>query len=194
SIRFDNAVQANVRIVNPFLAGLPQTFAQVSDVGVSDSDGAYDGDPSYTRIPQFFLSISDAGDCSGLDSFSVPASNFGADITGGQYQNKITLPQAANTTPGSTQTIGVTVLDGASNLGNFTAQLTYDPANTDTTGNTPNTNGLPVLNSGSVSADNANSIVRTLSFSNVNVTDNVYGIKENLPSGRQFWGVWIANS
>jgi hypothetical protein len=191
---FDNAVQANVRIVNPFLAGLPQTLAQVSDVGVSDSDGAYDGDPSYTRIPQFFLSISDAGDCSGLTSFTVPASNFSGSIANGQYQNKVALPQAANTAPGSTQTIGVSVLDGLGNFGNYSAQLTYDPANTVTNGGTPNSAGLPVLHSGAVGADNGNSIIRTLSFSNVNVTDNVYGIKENLPSGRQFWGVWIANS
>jgi hypothetical protein len=48
---------------------------------------------------------------------------------------------------------------------------------------------------GSFSADTNNSIIRTLSFSGISVTDNLYGQQgENLPPGQQFWGVWLANS
>jgi hypothetical protein len=45
-----------------------------------------------------------------------------------------------------------------------------------------------------VTADSANSIIRTLSFQGIDVTDNLYGQRESLPAGKQFWGVWIANS
>lgn len=195
AILFDNTVSASVKITNPYLAGLPQTFARSADAYTKATDGAFDGDPSYTRIPQFFLSIADAGECSSLASFSVPASNFNGNITGGSYQNKVTLPQAANITPGSTQTIGVTVLDTLGNIGNYSNALVYDPANTDTTGTQTNTLGLPVLaQGGSIAANNANSIIRTLTFNGISVTDNVYGQKEGLTAGKQFWGVWIANS
>jgi hypothetical protein len=47
---------------------------------------------------------------------------------------------------------------------------------------------------GSVTADDAKSIIRTLSFSGIDVTDNLYGKREDLPDGKQFWGVWIANA
>lgn len=192
AVVFDNTVQAKVTISNPYLSTLPQTFASVAD---NSTTSASDGDPSYTRIPQFFLRISDAGDCSGLASFTVPASNFSGSITNGQYQNKVTLPQAANTTPGSLQTIGVSVLDGLSNFGNYSTGIIYDPANTDTTGTQTNTLGLPVVHAGSVTANNAANVIQTLTFSaNLNVTDNVYGPRESLPATRQFWGVWIANA
>ena len=76
-VTFDGKVQATIRITNPYLAGLPQVYSiGVADNSTTPSDGAYDGDPNYTRIPQFFLGIYDAGDCSGLGNFTVPASHI----------------------------------------------------------------------------------------------------------------------
>ncbi|HEX9373071.1 MAG TPA: hypothetical protein VF897_18810 [Roseiflexaceae bacterium] len=192
SIIVDRNVQANVEALNPFMAGLPQTYSRgVTDVYTKSTDGAYDGDPGYTRIPQYFLRVVDAGDCSGLKTVSVPASNVTANITGGRYENKITLPQGALQNPGPV-TIGISLLDGLNNPGSFSRDLVYDPANTDTTGSNPNTDGLPVLGSGGkVEADTGNSIIRTLSFSGIKVTDNLYRPNN---ANSQFWGVWIANS
>jgi hypothetical protein len=51
-----------------------------------------------------------------------------------------------------------------------------------------------VVHAGDATADNAASIIQTLTFSNLNVTDNVYGPKEGLSSTREFWGLWIANT
>jgi hypothetical protein len=52
-----------------------------------------------------------------------------------------------------------------------------------------------VYNAGTVTADNnTQNVIRTLTFSGVDVDDTTYGQYEGLPAGRQFWGVWIANS
>jgi hypothetical protein len=75
--------------------------------------------------------------------------------------------------------------------------LIYDPAS-DPAGAASNTDGLPVLRSGgSVTADDANSIIRSLVFRGIRVNDNLYGQQPNLPqlpAGRQFWGMLIANT
>jgi len=196
AIVFDNAIQATVEVLNPHLATLPQTFASVADL---PDQSASDGDPGYTRNKDAFLRITDAGDCSGLVDFTVVGSNppkSNPVFTNGVYQGKITLPQVNNIAPGTTIPINVVVIDGAGNLEpSFPLSIIYDPQNTSTDPATPNTDGLPKLNSNTPpTVDTGNSIIRTLTFSNVNVTDNVYGPKEGLSSTRQFWGVWIANA
>ncbi len=58
-------------------------------------------------------------------------------------------------------------------------------------------NTLALPGGSAVTADNANSIIRSLSFKNISVDDNLYGQQANLrqlASGKQFWGVWIANT
>jgi len=195
SLQFDKEAQANVVVENPFLAGLPKaTGAQTSDPYTSATDGAYDGDPGYTRMPQFFLSITNNNDCSGLASFIVPASSTSDVISNGSYEKRVTLPQGSFPNPGTKMRVDVVVSDRLGNITNYPNDIIYDPANTNQNG-TPNTDGLPVLaNGGSVAADNVNSIIRKLTFQNISVNDTVYGQFENLPAGRQFWGAWIANS
>jgi hypothetical protein len=94
--------------------------------------------------------------------------------------------------------ISVEVADALGNTNKYTNTLIYDPANTDITGSQTNTLGLPVLDTGgSVIADDANRIIRSLSFQGISVTDNLYGRQANLPQlpiGKQFWGVWLANT
>jgi hypothetical protein len=88
----------------------------------------------------------------------------------------------------------VVTTDKLGNISIVPKEIIYDPANTAQSG-TPNTAGLPVLNSNTApSVNSANSIIRTLTFQNVDVDDTTYGKFENLPAGSQFWGVWIANS
>src|SRR5207249_1978887 len=142
----------------------------------------------YTRVRQFFLDIHGGTDCAGLSSFSVVGGDSGT-ITNNNYQNRLALPGSAEK---GQKLIGVVVVDGLSNIATPSFTLTYDPANTDTSGLITNTNtlGLPVLGAGGAFADSstANSIIRSLSFTGITVTDNLYGRQgENLPPGKQFW-------
>jgi hypothetical protein len=193
---FDIGVQASVNILNRHLTGLPTVYGlNVQDVYTGPGgNGASDGDPNYTRERSFFLGINGNADCSGLSTFNVTGSDNGP-ITNNIYANTPALPGGIAFGP---HDINVEVKD---KLGNTTTEqktLIYDPANTDATGTQTNTLGLPVLGSGgSVTADNANSIIQSLSFQGISVTDNLYGQQPNLPqlaAGKQFWGVWIANT
>jgi hypothetical protein len=193
---FDIGVQADVNILNPHLAGLP-TFYGLSERDVytgPGGNGASDGDSNYTRERSFFLGISGFTDCSGLSTFNVTGSDSGT-ITNNNRNLAPALPGASS--PG-THDISAEVKDALGNTKSWQKTLIYDPANTDTTGNLTDTNGLPVLGSGgSVTADSANSIIRSLSFQGINVTDNLYGQQASLPqlpAGQQFWGVWMANA
>ena len=151
-----------------------------------------DGDPSYTSVAQFFLSINGQTDCSGLKEFAVTGGGNPVPITGNAYNRAFALPGAA--TPGD-KPVKVHVFDQIGNSDLYSRTLTYDPANTDTTGTLTDTKGLPVFDpSGSFTGGSVNSIIRDLQFQAISVTDNLYGIKEQLPAGRQFWGVWIANT
>jgi hypothetical protein len=176
SIKIDpSKVDASVNAVNPYMSGLPGTYTQSSIAAVTDDGRARDGDPRYTRIQGFFLKIDDAGDCTGLASFQIQ--NGGADtIPDGGIAAVKALPQGTS----SQRTFNIEVTDKIGNhnaFGPFT--LYYDPTR-------------PVLNGGSVTGDNnTNTIIRKLTFSNVNVTDNEYG--QNGESA-DFWGIWVANA
>jgi hypothetical protein len=195
---FDIGVQANVNILNRHLAGLPPFYG----LGVQDvytglgGNGASDGDPNYTRESSFFLGVSGFSDCSGLTTFNVTGSDSGS-IANNSYANTPALPGGI---PSGPHDITVEVKDALGNADTWQKTLIYDPANTDITGIITNANtlGRPVLDpGGSVTADNANSIVRSLTFQGISVDDNLYGKQANLPqlpAGQRFWGVWIANT
>jgi hypothetical protein len=191
--QFDNAVQATVDVINPHLAGLPATFLSIAD---NSTTSASEGNPGYTREPYAFLRIADAGDCSGLSSFSVSTGNPSPPpaFTNGNYTGTVPLPQTNIHDGGGTAAISVAINDTLANLNNFAREIIYDPADTNSSTTVTNTEGLPVVNSGTATADNAANVIQTLTFSNLNVTDNVYGPKEGLSSTREFWGLWIANT
>jgi len=192
---FDIGVQARVDILNPHLPNLPTSFGlSLGDVYVpGGGSNVSDGDPNYTRESSFFLGINGQNDCSGLSTFNVTGSASGA-ITNNSYNHAVALP--GSSTP-SAREVSVKVQDTLTNEINPTKTLIYDPAS-DPTGVVSNTDGLPRLGTGgSVAADSANSIIRSLSFQGISVTDNLYGRQLNLPTlpaGRQFWGVWMANT
>ena len=196
TVLYDAAAQATVRVTNPFLNGLPKTFTpKVADTYTKPTDGAYNGDERYTRIPQYFVGIYNNGDCSGLASFSIPVSNVNGPIINGSYENKLSLAQGSIPAPGAQTNVTVVVGDSVPNLTNYSNALIYDPADTNPSATVTNTLGLPVLNNGgSFSVENVNSIIRELTFSGIDVDDTTYGKFENLTAGKQFWGVWIANS
>jgi hypothetical protein len=195
SLIFDTGVQADVSVLNPHLAGLPASFAlSIRDVA-SGTNGASDGDPKYTRERSFYLGISGQADCSNLDTFHIAGSDSDPtprSIASNNYSGPAALPQGS--APGD-RAISVDVTDKLGNKKTVDYTLTYDPVNTDTTGTQTNTLGLPVLGAGgNATVDSAANIIRSFSFTNISVTDNLYGQRENLPNGRQFWGVWMANA
>jgi hypothetical protein len=193
---FDIGVQAAVNILNPHLADLPPSFGlSLQDVYVPDgASNVSDGDPYYTRESMFYLGISGQNDCSNLSTFNITGSTTGP-ITSNSYSHAVALP--GSSTPGS-RPVSVLVADALGNTKPYSQTLIYDPADTDPSPTVSDTLGLPVLaTGGSVTADSANSIIRTLSFKGIDVTDNLYGQQLNLPTlpaGKQFWGVWMANT
>ena len=170
SITFDNGVQVVVRAVNPYRHDVIPP--------ANPTPGASDGDPTYTRDPRFFLGIYDSGDCAGLKSFTV-ANGAPTDIPVGGYQEFRDFPD--NNNPGR-HAFNIVVTDRLSNTVTFPVELVYDP-------------DPPLLaNGGALSGDdNTTSVIRTLSFSNISVNDNLYDDGQP-PNDNDFWGVWVANS
>jgi hypothetical protein len=181
-------VDAVVQARNP-QAGLSPSYTPFAgDAGTAT--GASGGDPAWTRTPTFLLNIGPNDDCSGLKSYAV--GSITGNITNNSVSTEIALPTSTAPTPGP-QTFDVNVSDNLGNLKAFPQTINFDPLDNPTTP-AADESGRPVYVSGTLSNDNSSadarkSIFRTLSFSNVNVTDNLY--RANAP-GSQFWGVWVA--
>jgi hypothetical protein len=181
---FDTGVQALALALNPNLAFLPGPATSTS--AETGSPGGSDGDPRYTRDPRFYLSLNGVADCSGLKEFTVAGVTPSAVAVGasGIYNGSFALPGGSAS---GERTIEVQASDQLGNARNWSFSMIYDP---------PAGDGLPVLKSGGkLEADDANSVIRTLTFQDISVDDNLYGQSgENLSAGKQFWGVAIANT
>jgi hypothetical protein len=172
-IQVDSTVDASVRITNPHLNGQAVT---------GGAPGAQDGDPRYTRDLEFYLGINDAGECTGLQNYSVQGGTNGA-IPEGGFADSVTLP--GGSTPAQ-RDVNVTITDKIGNSQNFQESLIFD-SDVPTLVNSAN----PAV-TGPVSTTN---IIVSLTFENIRVNDDTYGtFGENLDQGERFWGVWIANS
>jgi len=197
TIKVDSHIDASTLAANPHMLGLPPSYNQIglNDAYVNGVGGASNGAPNYTRDRLFFLGVNDAGDCTGLTSFSVLGS-LSAPISTNGYASAIALP--GDSSPVA-HTITIIISDTIGNQQPYTSALIYDPADTDPLDTVTNTLGLPVLDMSKnpvvTGPASATSIIVTLNFSNISVTDNLYGKQgENLPDGKQFWGIWVANS
>lgn len=174
----DNAVTATVNATNPYLLGNPQQ---------PQADGkAQTGDPTYSRTRQAYLSIIDSGDCKGLQEFSLP-NNAAQTITNNAYTGLVALP--GNETQGE-KSFQVAVKDKLNNSALFPSAGASFVVTYDTDAPTLDTSPKPTI----TSPVTATTALVTLNFDNIAVRDNVYGARENLPAGKQFWGVWLANS
>jgi hypothetical protein len=185
-------VDAAVQAINPYISGLSTTFTPFAgDAGTAT--GASGGDPAWTRSLTFYLSIQPDGDCTGLKSYTV-GGGTSTTLTNQTFNGTLPFPIPVSTAPGL-KTFDVNITDTIGNLKAFTRSLTYDPLQ-DPTQTIPNELGRPIVVAATLANDNATSgatktIIRTLSFSGVNVTDNLYPA-QNGP-GTQFWGLWVAN-
>jgi hypothetical protein len=194
-IKVDSSVDASVNAVNPNMAGLPTIYSQRITPADNYQGGAKDGDPGYTRVRKFFLGVTDAADCAGLKEFAAMATGEPVTTIAPEgYAGAPALPGSA--TPGS-RSVTVLVTDTLGTGQSYTTPLIYDPADTDPSEAVSNTLGLPVLNMNqnpSVTAPaTTDNIFVTLSFSNIQVSDNLYGDGPG-PGTNDFWGVWVANS
>ncbi len=178
SIIFDTAVTASISLINPYTHDRPSVFtplaAQLGDF--STDGGASDGDPGYTREQQIYIGIQGVNECGGLKTFAIgrTSTSFGLPntITNNAFSNVQPVP---GTFPVGSNEVWIQVTDGVGNVQTYGTTIIYDP-------------NAPSFNSGSFMATSNPdaSIMATLSFSNMSVTDAY--------PGRHFWGLWLANS
>ena len=185
SILYDAAVQAKVSARNPHRDGKLSTYSQ----------GASSGAPTNTRENFYDATIANLGDCSGLKEYgfnSDPAVAWPAGESEVVQRNTINPDYP----PGVRSPLNAYVVDKNDNRMMQGAVAVYDPRTfvTGTGGITTTNSGAPVVTGGTFSVDSGNSVLRTLSFSDVNVNDAVYGTAASLPAGSRFWGVWVATS
>ncbi|KAB8141130.1 hypothetical protein F8S13_20200 [Chloroflexia bacterium SDU3-3] len=172
SITYDGAVQASATLANPHgSAGLAR-YVQ----------GAQGGDSAFTRESVINVQISDSGDCSALQSFSIGGrqESWPADAAAVARTALVDL-----TTLGQQQ-IPIQIRDSLQNTISQTMSFTYDPRS-------PNDSegaGAPQYRSGSLSIDGSNNIIQHLQFHNVDVLDTIY----QAATGKPFWGVWATVS
>lgn len=197
TIKVDTAATAQLYALNPNMKGLPTIFTPYIPGQTGGTlPAANDGAANYTRDRSFYFGIDDAAECAGLKKFSINGS-ISSDLVPGGFSSVVPLPGDAAV---GEKTFTISIADVLSNTATMPApgstyRMVYDPASTSPT--QPNTDGLPVLATGGAAAGDTNtlSIERKLTFSNISVNDNLYGqFGENLPAGRQFWGVLMANS
>jgi hypothetical protein len=174
----DNGVTAAVALTNPHLVRRSAQFSDLADL--NRDGGASDGDPAYTREPVAYVEIQGVNECSGINTLATARSTTrvapSRKVTKDFFANVLPFPGAFAL---GSNAVMVRVVDKVGNIKDYNQTLTYDV--------TP-----PVLDSnspGNVSATPGTdaTILTSLKFSNVNVTDNAY-------PGRGFWGVWVANS
>ncbi len=183
AIFLDPGVDVDVEARNPYLSINPTVY---SDGELQQSTlGARNGDPRYTRMPYFFLEITgQVGECSGLKSYTVSdgQKTETVAITGNVAKPvlfpSLDVPEVNN--------LAITVTDGSDHQRAFQQTIYYD--------NVPPTvitGTMEVVDVNDTPIDDVDDIVVTLRFTNVQITDNVYG-KHGEPY--PFWGLFLANS
>lgn len=182
SVIFDTSVTAAVVLSNPHMRNKSSQFSDLdgalADIG--QDSGASDGASSYTRDPLVYVGVSDQNECSNLTDLSLGRTTalMAPAITINENSFANVLPPPGTFQAGSNQVI-LRVNDSVGNTKNYTRTMIFDTQ-------------APVLDSdspGSFSASQSTdaSILVSLKFVDVNVTDNSY-------PGRAFWGIWVANS
>lgn len=181
SVIIDRKVTGSIRAVNPYIGNKLPVFTDTEEGRVFDlgtNGGASDGDPNYTRDPLFYLEVVGGNDCVGLKQVRYGASTttlgrpFG--IVDEIFANVLTLPNPTNLTNGP-RPIVVRLNDDLDNVIDYNTTLILDTVK-------------PVLADGAsmtITSDPTATILATLNFSGVTVTDAY-------PNG--YWGVWVANS
>lgn len=186
-IIFDAGITASVVAINPYSRSRAATFNPLSattdpgEAGLADfaSEGAYDGDPGYTRAPITYIEVRGNNECSGLKSFtqgrSTTTFSKSVTVTNNLFANVLGFPGAIDV--GANQML-LRVVDNVGNFTDYSQTITFDPTK-------------PILSGSAADSLTATSypsatIRARLSVKDVTVVDAY--------PGRGFWGVWVANS
>jgi hypothetical protein len=169
-------VDAAITVMNPKMFGvISSVFSPVSPAGDMMSEGASNGDPGYTRIPQMHLQIADTGDCSGISAYNLLSESgvlIQAGTITGTFASNLPLPSFQ---PGETL-FRIRVFDRAENSVTLPRRMVYDP---------PDPNGRPVMDlSQTILTTDTNTltILRSLIINTIVVTDNLYRRGESVPT------------
>lgn len=193
SITLDLGIQAAYRAINPYSSGKATRFTPLSgpaDAELASNYGADGGDPNHTRIPGFYLEIDGPNECSALQSFAVGTAvgNLGnpTGILNNKFANIVSFPNPGNAQPGPNPIV-VQIRDRLNNFVNLERTFIYDNVRPVLNAPPPN----PVSEGFSVVSQPEATLLASLTVSDaVSVTDTTY----RATSGRQYWGLWIANS
>lgn len=185
STTIDPGVDVALLATNPYMLRKSPIFTGPNGepvLGDKGTGGASDGDAAYTRDPLFYLELDGRADCSSITDVATGRSTTSIappdTVTDNFFANIIPFP---GTMTAGTNTVTVRVSDGAGNYQDYPQTFTYD-----TTAPQLNTSSPGTL---SVTSNSRATVMTQLQFQNIQVTDNAYN-----SSGRQFWGVWVANS
>lgn len=188
AIIFDSGISARALAINPYSRtreGVFTPLAGTADLtvtmGLADvgTEGAFDGDPAYTRVPAVYVEVRGNGDCSGLKNFSSgrTATSYGkaVTITNELFANVLGYPGVMSVGPNQ---MTLRVSDKAGNFTDYPQTVIYDPAK-------------PILSSRLADSLTATSNPSATILARLNVKG--VGVTDAYP-GRGFWGVWVANS
>jgi hypothetical protein len=190
AIRIDSKVDVEYSITSPYAADPAEllSLASLADAELNDFSGGR-GDPNYTRLPAFYLSLDSSEDCSGVESFTViqESSNISSTkaIADNRFADYVLFPDFIDAKDGLNR-FTVTMQDGAGNelAIPFSFVLdTSDPV-------------LDLTNPGTITVTDRSpqdTLLVDIDLSDINLTDaELPGVATS--SGKQFWGVWIAVS
>jgi hypothetical protein len=195
SILLDPGVDVSVDIRNPYLSSNPpSTGGGVQDLG---TEGASAGDPNYTRALFYYGQVLvGPGECSGVQAArfgqfdavtEMTYENHGGDFplvpaNDGDGQNNLNPPDGD-------YNVTIQVIDGVGNQRNFTDGIILDRSAPQIL-NPDEVVLAPLDAAGNPINGVHESVLVTLSFENMAITDETFGERNQ----QNFWGVWVANS
>ncbi|MFV9503388.1 MAG: sialidase family protein [Oscillochloridaceae bacterium umkhey_bin13] len=182
TVELDGVVEVNVQLQNPFTVTSQE--AELARVA-----GAPAGAPLHTRVPLIYLNVTPESDCNGLTSMGIGSSREQMEATylleEDGYEGIVALPNLRNLREGPVPFV-VRVNDGAGNSRFFDYSAFFDET-------PPILN--PELGTVTASASSKGDLLQDLSFNEIQVVDQAgTGAGFRDAEGRQFWGLWIANS
>lgn len=185
NIQYDPGLDLRQVVVeNP---NLPRNLNTRQDLG--SSYAASDGDPRYTRSDNYYGAVfAGAGECSQLQTVRF-GNTLASGLPGTATSGIFTLPTGDD----GPQTVAIQIEDGSNYRDERTVILYRDRQRpTITNGNLAQGSEIVQIidNTGNVISE-TNSILVDFRFTNLQVTDNLYGTNgESAP----FWGLWVVNS
>ncbi|NJL05298.1 MAG: hypothetical protein HC911_10460 [Chloroflexaceae bacterium] len=189
SIMYDPGVDVAVTVENPFLQ---RNLTQIQASGALLQDfggaGAMAGDPSFTRSPFYFGSVTrNPGECNSIQDVRfgqiTPATSING-VPSGLIPIDQFNPQDGD------YTVTIEVTDSIGNRRTFNGfTMTLDRTAPQITG--VYTSAMQIVNASNSPISTVSTPLVDIRFTDLEITDTGYGEKN---SNKPFFGVWLANS